>query len=101
MKKEGVGVLICRSAGTDHCGDAAEDHDEEKITMSSTMKVYVVIPDNDRGKNQNRITVRTTPVPGFALAGPKRDCAVIHADLSRDAARKIAEWYEEHKDDEE
>ena len=68
--------------------------------MSSTMKVYVVIPDNDRGKSVSRITVRTTPVPDFALAGPQRDCAVIHADLSLKAARVIARWYEEHKDDE-
>jgi hypothetical protein len=58
-------------------------------------------PDNDRGKSVSRITVPTTPVPGFALAGPQRDCAVIHADLSLKAARVIARWYEEHKDDEE
>jgi hypothetical protein len=69
--------------------------------MSSTMKVYVVIPDNDRGKRVSRITVRTTPVPDFALAGPQRDCAVIHADLSLKAARSIARWYEENKHDDE
>lgn len=68
--------------------------------MSSTMKVYVVIPDNDTGKSVSRITVRTTPVPGDYLAGPQRDCAMISADLSLKAARQIARWYEEHKDDE-
>jgi hypothetical protein len=68
--------------------------------MSSTMKVYVVIPDNDRGKSVSRITVRTTPVSDFALTGPQRDCAVIHADLSLKVARSIARWYEEHKNDE-
>jgi len=68
--------------------------------MSSTMKVYVVIPDNDRPKSVSRITVRTTPVsPGY-LAGPKRDCAMLTADLSLKAARSIARWYEENKHDE-
>jgi hypothetical protein len=65
--------------------------------MSSTMKVNVVIPDNDRGKSVDRITVRTTPVPGEWLAGPKRDCAMISADLSLKAAGTIARWYEENK----
>lgn len=72
---------------------------EGEEQMSSTMKVYVVIPDNDRGKRVSRITVRTTPVPGEWLAGPKRDCAVIIADLRLDAARVIARWYDEHKHD--
>ncbi len=69
--------------------------------MSSTMKVYVVISDNDRQKSVSRITVRTTPVSDVALAGPRRDCAMIPADLSLKAARQIARWYEEHKNDEE
>jgi hypothetical protein len=69
--------------------------------MSSTMKVYVIIPDNDRGKSVSRITVRTTPVSSAYLAGPQRDCAMIPADLSLKAARQIARWYEEHEDDEE
>ncbi len=69
--------------------------------MSSTMKVYIIIPDNDRQKSVSRITVRTTLVPGAYLAGPQRDCAMMPADLSLKAARQIARWYEEHKDDEE
>jgi len=47
----------------------------------------------------SRITVRTTPVSGDYLARPQRDCAMISADLSLKAARQIARWYEEHKDD--
>jgi hypothetical protein len=31
--------------------------------MSKKMKVYVVIPDNDRDKRVSRITVRTSSVP--------------------------------------
>ena len=63
------------------------------------MQVYVVIPDNDRPKSVSRITVRTTPVsPGY-LAGPKRDCAMLTADLSLKATGEITRWYEEHKDD--
>jgi hypothetical protein len=69
--------------------------------MSSTMKVYVVIPDNDRDKSVSRITVRTSKVPGFALTGPQRDCAMISADLSLKAARVIARWVEEHENEEE
>lgn len=54
--------------------------------MAETMQVYVVIPDNDRPKSVSRTTVRTTPVsPGY-LAGPKRDCAMLTADLSLKAA---------------
>ena len=67
--------------------------------MAATMQVYVVIPDNDRPKRVSRITVRTTRVSPKYLAGPKRDCAVIPPDLSLKAAREIARWYEEHKDD--
>ena len=37
--------------------------------MSKKLKVYVVIPDNDRGKRVSRITVRTSPVPDKWLAG--------------------------------
>jgi hypothetical protein len=48
----------------------------------------------------SRITVRTTPVPDEWLAGPKRDCAMISADLSLKAAGVIARWYDEHKHDE-
>lgn len=65
--------------------------------MSKKLKVYVVIPDNDRGKRVSRITVRTTPVPDEWLAGPKRDCAVIPADLSVKAARVIARWLREQE----
>jgi hypothetical protein len=66
--------------------------------MAATMQVYVVIPDNDRPKSVSRITVRTTPVSSQYLAGPKRDCAMLPADLSLKAAGEIARWYEEHKD---
>ena len=37
--------------------------------MSSTMKVYVVIPDNDTGKSVSRITVRTTRFPATTWPG--------------------------------
>lgn len=67
--------------------------------MAATMQVYVVIPDNDRPKSVSRITVRTTPVSHAYLAGPKRDCAMLPADLSLKAAEEIARWYDEHKDD--
>ena len=67
--------------------------------MAAATRVYVVIPDNDRQKSESRITVRTTPVSDVALAGPKRDCARLPADLSLKAARQIARWYEEHMDD--
>jgi hypothetical protein len=67
--------------------------------MAATMPVYVVIPDNDRQKEVSRITVRTTRVSPEWLAGPKRDCAMLSADLSLEAAREIARWYEQHKDD--
>jgi len=33
------------------------------------------------------------------LAGPKRDCAMLPADLSLKAARQIARWYEDNKDE--
>jgi hypothetical protein len=60
-------------------------------------EVYVVIPDNDRGKRVSRITVSTSPVPDEYLAGPGRDCAVIPADLSTKAARVIARWLREQE----
>jgi hypothetical protein len=66
---------------------------------AKTMTVYVVIPDNDRPKDEHRVTVRTTEVSAKFLAGPERDCAMIPADLSLKAARRIAQWYAEHKDD--
>jgi hypothetical protein len=56
------------------------------------MPVYVIVPTNDRGKSVSRITVRTTQVGSVAIAGPKRDCATIDADLSLDSARLIARW---------
>ena len=55
-----------------------------------TMPVYVIVPTNDRGKSVARITVRTTPVTNAYIAGPKRDCAMIDADLSLDSALSIA-----------
>jgi hypothetical protein len=61
------------------------------------MQVYVVIPDNDRGKRVSRITVRTTPVTDPYLARPDRDCAIIPADLSLKAAAVIASWYAEQQ----
>ena len=60
-----------------------------------TMTVYVVIPDNDRPKDEHRVTVRTTEVSPKYLAGPDRDCAMIPADLSLKAARQIAAWVAE------
>ena len=57
-----------------------------------TMPVYVMVPTNDRGKSVSRITVRTTPVTNAHIAGPKRDCAMIDADLSLDSALSIARW---------
>jgi hypothetical protein len=57
-----------------------------------TMPVYVIVPTNDRGKSVSRITVRTTPVTIAYIAGPKRDCAMIDADLSLDSALSIARW---------
>ena len=57
-----------------------------------TMPVYVIVPTNDRGKSVSRITVRTTPVTNAYIAGPKRDCAMIDADLSLESALSIARW---------
>src|SRR5258708_13682157 len=91
--------------------DQGDDHDEDQDhhrrggageggeqPMSSTMKVYIIIPDNDRQKSVSRITVRTTLVPGAYLAGPQRDCAMMPADLSLKAAPHIARWHEYPKD---
>jgi hypothetical protein len=38
----------------------------------------------------SRITVRPTPVINAYVAGPKRDCATINADLRLDSALSIA-----------
>ncbi|MCW2931290.1 MAG: hypothetical protein JWM19_2252 [Actinomycetia bacterium] len=63
-----------------------------------TMKVYVVIPNNDREKVVNRIRVRTSLEPLYgSMVGKSRDCGVIDADLSLKAARVIAKWYESNK----
>jgi 2-phospho-L-lactate guanylyltransferase (CobY/MobA/RfbA family) len=66
-----------------------------------TMQVFVVVPDNDRLRGSHRITVRTTTssIPADCLVGPERQIAVIPADLSLKAARQVARWYQEHKDD--
>ncbi len=42
---------------------------------------------------------RPPPVSDVYLAGPKRDCAMLPADLSLKAARQIARWYEDNKDE--
>jgi hypothetical protein len=62
----------------------------------ATRTVWVVIPDNDRGKSVSRITVRSSPVSDKYLAGPDRDCAIIPADMSIDAARVMAKWVAEY-----
>jgi len=65
----------------------------------SKMTVYIVIPDNDRQGGINRITVRTTAVGAARdLVGPERNCAMIPADLSIDAARVIARWANDYDD---
>jgi hypothetical protein len=57
-----------------------------------TMPLYVIVPTNDRGKSVSWITVRTPPVTNTYIAGPKRYCAMIDADLSLDSALSIARW---------
>jgi hypothetical protein len=53
--------------------------------------VYVIFPDNDRGKSVSRVTVRATPVTDKGkLAGPDRDCAMIFADIDREAVKVLA-----------
>lgn len=63
-----------------------------------TMPVWVII-DDDKPTAGHRVRIRTTPVSPRYLVGPDRDCAAIPADLPLKAARKIAEWYEQHKGD--